>query len=55
MGWPLSLGIGSREVTLLALSMVVAMLSFGTGRTTILQGAVHLVLLAAYLFTILWE
>ena len=55
MGWPLSLGIGSREVTLLALSLVVAMLSFGTGRTTILQGAVHLVLLAAYLFTILWE
>ena len=55
MGWPLSLGIGSREVTLLALSLVVAMLSFGTGRTTILQGAVHLVLLSAYLFTIIWE
>lgn len=52
MAWPLVLGIGPREVTLLALSLVVAMLSFGTGRTTILQGAVHLVLLAAYLFTI---
>jgi Ca2+:H+ antiporter len=37
---------------MLALSLVVAMVSFGTGRTTILQGAVHLVLLAAYLFAI---
>lgn len=53
MGWPLSLGIGPRESTLLALSLAVAVLSFGTGRTTILQGAVHLVLLATYLFTIL--
>ena len=53
MGWQLSLGIGPREITLLALSLGVAMLSFGTGRTTILQGAVHLVLLATYLFTIL--
>lgn len=53
MGWSLPLGIGPREVTLLALSLAVAMLSFSTGRTTILQGAVHLVLLATYLFTIL--
>lgn len=53
MGWPLSLGIHPREMTLLALSLITAMLSFGTGRTTILQGAVHLVLLATYLFTIL--
>jgi Ca2+:H+ antiporter len=46
MHWPLSLGLDPKEITLLALSLGVAMLSFGTGRTTILQGAVHLVLLA---------
>ncbi|HJP67483.1 MAG TPA: ionic transporter y4hA [Sphingomicrobium sp.] len=49
--WPLSLGLDARGITLLAVSLVVAILSFGTGRTTILQGAVHLVLLAAYIFT----
>lgn len=51
MGWPLSLGLDPKGMTLLALSLGVAILSFGTGRTTILQGAVHLVLLAAYIFT----
>lgn len=51
MGWPLSLGLDPKGMTLLALSLGIAILSFGTGRTTILQGAVHLVLLAAYIFT----
>ena len=50
MRWPLSLGLDQTGITLLAVSLMVAMLSFGTGRTTILQGAVHLVLLAAYIF-----
>ena len=35
----------------LMLSLLVAMLSLGTGRTTVLQGVVHLVIFAAYLFT----
>jgi Ca2+:H+ antiporter len=48
---PLSFGIDSRGISLLAISLVVAILSFGTGRATILQGAVHLVLFAAYIFT----
>jgi Ca2+:H+ antiporter len=30
---------------------MVATLSLGSGRTTIMQGAVHLVLFAVYLFT----
>jgi len=30
---------------------MVSILSLGTGRTTVLQGAVHLVIFAAYLFT----
>ena len=55
MGWPLSLGLDPKGMTLLALSLGVAILSFGTGRTTILQGAVHLVLLAAYIFTMVFS
>ena len=50
-GWPLALGLDARSMVLLGLSLFVAALSLGTGRTTILQGAVHLVLFAIYLFT----
>lgn len=50
MGWPLTLAIEAKAIALLSLSLIVAVLSFGTGRTTILQGAVHLVLLATYVF-----
>lgn len=53
MDWPLSLGLDAKGITLLALSLIVAVLSFGTGRTTILQGAVHLVILAAYVFAMI--
>ena len=48
---PLALGIGAKGVTLLILSLFTITLSLGTGRTTILGGAVHLVIFAAYLFT----
>lgn len=48
---PIALGIDAREITLLALSMVVAVLSLGTGRTTVLQGVVHLLIFATFLFT----
>jgi len=51
LGLPLSLGIDPKSMTLLALSLFVATLSLGTGRTTVLQGVVHLVIFAAYLFT----
>lgn len=54
-GWPLSLGLDPKGITLLTLSLGVAILSFGTGRTTILQGAVHLVLLTAYIFTMVYS
>ena len=50
-GWPLALGLDPRETILLVLSLIVATLSLGTGRTTVLQGAVHLVIFAVYLFT----
>ncbi|MDQ8754636.1 ionic transporter y4hA [Sphingosinicella sp. LHD-64] len=50
MGWELHLGIGPKALTLLGLSLFVSVISLSTGRTTILQGIVHLVILAAYLF-----
>jgi Ca2+:H+ antiporter len=49
-GMPLALGIGGMETVLLSLTLLVSTLTLATGRTTILQGAVHLVLFAAYLF-----
>ena len=48
---PLAMGIGPKGITLLVLSLFTITLTLGTGRTTILGGAVHLVIFAAYLFT----
>lgn len=50
-GQMLSLGIDAKSTVLLALTLVVSTLSLSTGRTTIMQGAVHLVIFAVYLFT----
>lgn len=50
-GWSLTLGIDQKSTVLLILSLLVATLSLGTGRTTVLQGMVHLVIFAVYLFT----
>ena len=47
---PLVLGLDPKETVLLLLTLVVATLTLGIGRTTILQGVVHLVILAAYVF-----
>ena len=44
-------GAGLKSTVLLILSLMVATLSLGTGRTTALQGVVHLVIFAVYLFT----
>jgi Ca2+:H+ antiporter len=49
-GQSLVLGIDGKDSVLLFLTLVVCTLTLSTGRTTILQGAVHLSLLAAYLF-----
>ena len=51
MGWPLSLGLDAKAMVLLMLTLLVTTLSLATGRTTVLQGVVHLVLFAVYLFT----
>ncbi|WP_454753000.1 calcium:proton antiporter [Cupriavidus necator] len=50
IGQPLELGLGAKDMVLLVLTLVVSSLTLGMGRTTILQGVVHLVILAAYLF-----
>jgi Ca2+:H+ antiporter len=50
MAQPLALGLGAREEVLLAVTLFVAVLTLGTGRTTVLQGVVHLIILATFLF-----
>ena len=48
---PIALGLSPRSMVLLVLTLIVATLSLGTSRTTILQGMVHLAIFAVYLFT----
>ena len=48
---PISLGLDPKNTVLLFLTLIVSTLTLGTGRTTVLQGAVHLVIFAVYLFT----
>jgi Ca2+:H+ antiporter len=47
---PLVLGLGPTQLVLLALTVVVSVLTVVPGRATRLQGGVHLVLLAAFVF-----
>ena len=47
---PLTLGLNAKEELLLALTLIVSLLTVGTGRTTVLQGIVHLVIFAVFLF-----
>jgi Ca2+:H+ antiporter len=49
--FPVTLGIDTKSMVLLFLSMFTIMLSFGTGRTNFLQGVVLLLIFAVYLFT----
>jgi Ca2+:H+ antiporter len=46
----LVLGLSPKEMALLAVTFLVSAVTLGTGRTYMMQGAVHLVLFAAYLF-----
>lgn len=47
---PLVLGLGATQIVLLALTVVTGVLTVVPGRATRLQGGVHLVLLAAFIF-----
>jgi len=50
LGQQLDLGLHAKESVLLALTLLVGVITLGTGRTTVLQGIVHLVIFAAFLF-----
>jgi Ca2+:H+ antiporter len=50
MGQPLTLGLAPEEMTLLILTLFISTVTLATGKTTILQGAVHLVLFGVFLF-----
>lgn len=50
LGQGLELGVGPKETTLLVLTLFTGVVTLGTGRTTLLQGVVHLVIAAAFLF-----
>ncbi|MFI5779119.1 calcium:proton antiporter [Nocardia sp. NPDC051570] len=47
---PLTLGLGATQMVLLALTVVVGVLTVVPGRATLLQGGVHLVLFAGFVF-----
>src|ERR1700761_2541985 len=49
---PLVLGLGTEEMVLLVLTFVLSMLTFGTGRTNILFGLVHVVVFAVFVFLV---
>ena len=47
---PLTLGLEAKDMALLALTFVVGAITLGSGRTNLMQGAIHLVVFAAFLF-----
>ncbi len=49
-GFPLVLGLPGKEMVLLALTLIVSVLTLGSGRATVLQGTVHLVMFTVFLF-----
>ncbi len=51
-GQPVVLGLGEPEIIMLFIALAVSMLTFGQGRTNMLQGAVHIVIFGVYLFLI---
>lgn len=50
MDLPLILGLPPKEIVLLTLTLVISTMTLASGRATLLQGAVHLVVFAAFLF-----
>lgn len=47
---PLVLGLEPKDMVMMMLAFLVSAITLGTGRTNIMQGAVHLILFAAFLF-----
>jgi Ca2+:H+ antiporter len=48
----LLLGLNAQEMVLLLLTFILSMLTFGTGRTNILFGLIHMVVFAVFLFMV---
>lgn len=51
-GRSIVLGVGPSDLVMLLLTLFVSVVTFASGRTNVIQGAVHLVLFAAYLLLI---
>jgi len=51
-GQPLTLGVDPGGTVLLALTFLTAMITYGTGRTNLLSGVVHLILFVVWIFLI---
>mgnify|MGYP003630525359 CR=1 FL=1 len=49
IGLPMVLGLEAEHIVLLVLSLFISTLTLATGRTTVLQGGLHLVIFAAFL------
>lgn len=47
---PLELGLQPKEMAMLAMTFIVSAITLSSGRTYLMQGAVHLVVFAAFLF-----
>ena len=46
------LGLSAQNTALLFLTFLLSMLTFGTGRTNVLFGLVHMVVFAVYVFMV---
>jgi Ca2+:H+ antiporter len=51
-GRSIELGVQHTDIMMLVLTLAVSVVTFASGRTNVLQGAVHLLLFVAYLFLI---
>src|SRR6516164_5817471 len=47
---PITLGLDQKDQVLLALTLFTSVITLGTGRTTVLQGVIHLAIFAVFLF-----
>jgi Ca2+:H+ antiporter len=47
---PVDLGLTGKDTVLLGLTLLLGVITLGTGRTTVLQGVVHLVVFASFIF-----
>jgi len=50
IGLPLTLGLDAKGLVMLAITFLISAVTLGTGRTHVMQGAVHLVIFATFLF-----